>query len=349
MMLVKEALNAHALASGRIWATDRSQTVGASEVGQCARKVFYLKNEGDPVYGAPRNPDYVDGWGAKVRGTVYENAWWEPAMRGAFADRLLYAGSEQRTFVSGFLSATPDGLLLGEKPEDTPLLLECKSADPRTNLIEAKPEHVYQVQVQIGLVRELTNHRPTQGLISYTDTSFWDEVKEFTVTFEPEVYAHAKQRATTIMTARSAGELKPEGVIAGGRECDYCPFTRACGQARFDKVPDSTDPVDAPFQEKIGDLARRIRARKDVAERAAEETKELEHELRDLLAAAGTRKVAGNDFSVSWAAIKGRPSWDMKGIREAAEAAGVDLSRFETAGDPSDRLTITVKTESTKP
>jgi hypothetical protein len=341
--MIKEAMNLHAQSVERVWATDRTQSVGASEVGQCARKVFYLKNEGDPVYGAPRNPDYVDGWGAKVRGTIYENAWWEPALRTAYGERLLFAGPDQRTFRSGYLSATPDGLLIGETDNDAPILLECKTADPRTNLLEAKPEHTYQVQVQIGLIRELTNHRPVKGLISYTDTSFWDEVKEFEVTFEPEIFAHAKQRATMIMTARNAEELKPEGIISGGRECDYCPFTRACGQARFDKVPDSTDAVDAEAQEQIGELARRIKARKAVAEAAAEETKELEHELREMLAGAGTRKVAGNDFSVSWAALKGRPSWDMKGLREAAAAAGVDLSLFETAGDPTDRLTISIK------
>jgi hypothetical protein len=30
----------------------------------------------------------------------------------------------------------------------------------------------------------------------------------------------------------------------------------------------------------------------------------------------------------------------MKGIREAAAAAGIDLAQFETVGDTTDRLTI---------
>ncbi len=338
--MIREALEQFASKNAKIWQHDRSQTVGASEVGQCARKVFFNKNEGDAVYGAVRNEDYEDGWGAKVRGTIYENHWWEPALRAAFGDKLLYAGDNQRTFVSGYLSATPDGLLL---TEDGPVLLECKTADPRTNLAQAKPEHVYQVQVQLGLVRELTNHRPVKGIISYTDTSLWDEVKEFDVHFEPEIFAQAKARAASIMTARGPGELKPEGYIAGGRECDLCPFSAACGKLRADRVPEGAAELDPETLEHVAELAKRIKARKIKADEAATETKDLEEELRDVLAKAGTRKVTGTDFSVSWAALKGRPSYDMKGIREAAAAAGVDLSKFETAGDPSDRLTINLK------
>lgn len=338
--MIREALDQFASQSAKVWQHDRSQTVGASEVGQCARKVFFLKNEGDAVYGAGRNDDYEDGWGAKVRGTIYENHWWEPALRAAFGERLLYAGPDQRTFVSGFLSATPDGLLL---TDGEPLLLECKTADPRTNLSEAKPEHVYQVQVQLGLVRELTNHKPTRGIISYTDTSFWNEVKEFEVVFDPAIYARALERATQIMTARGPQELKPEGYIAGGRECEFCPFSGACGQLKTDRVPGDAAAIDPDVVDLVGDLARQIKSRKAAADAAAQGTRELEEELRGVLAQAGTRKVAGSDFSVSWAAVKGRPSWDMKGLRAAAEAAGVDLSAFETAGDPSDRLTITIR------
>lgn len=339
--MIREALEQFAAASAKTWQHDRSQTVGASEVGQCARRVFFLKNEDDVVYGARRNEDHEDGWGAKVRGTIYENHWWEPALRAAYGDSLLYAGADQRTFVSGYLSATPDGLLLKE-PE--PVLLECKTADPRTNLAEAKPEHVYQVQVQMGLVRELTNHRPVKGIISYTDTSFWNEIKEFEVEFDPAVFAQAKARAAAIMTARGPDELKPEGYIAGGRECDLCPFSGACGKLRADRVPDgAADEVDPATVEQVAALAHQIKARKANADAAALETKQLEEELRDVLAGAGTRKVAGKDFSVSWAALKGRPSWDHKALREAAAAAGVDVDSFQTAGDPSDRLTITLK------
>jgi hypothetical protein len=106
--MIAEALAAYADATLRFF-EGREHTIGASEIGQCARKLFWTKNGGDPVCGAPRDPDYVDRWGSRVRGTMFEDHFWLPALRTRYGNSLKYAGSEQRTLVSGFLSATPDG------------------------------------------------------------------------------------------------------------------------------------------------------------------------------------------------------------------------------------------------
>jgi hypothetical protein len=261
--MIREVLDAYARTLRKF--DDRHQTVGASEVGQCARRTYWLKMEGDPVYGVARNPDYVESWGAARRGATFEDHFWVPAMRAHFGDRLLYAGEQQQTFVSEFLSATPDGLLI-DLPRDvlTPvgvpdietgeLVVECKTADPRSRLAAPKPEHIFQAQVQIGLLRECTKHRPLYALISYADASFWDNVIEFVVPFDPAVFATAKRRAREIMLARSGAELKPEGAIAGGSECKYCPYTRACGRR-----PADDKAIDPQFVAEVGDLARGAR------------------------------------------------------------------------------------------
>lgn len=351
--MIREALDQFAKASAREWLTDRSQTVGASEVGQCARRVFFAKNEDDHAARVVRDDDYEDRWGAKVRGTVYETFWWEPALRARFGDKLLFAGADQRTLSDGFLSATPDALIV-DLPADVLahlgvpdiggdcILVECKTADPRTKLDGPKPEHVFQVQVQLGLVRAKTNHKPAYALITYSDTSFWDDVREFPVAFDPAVYAVAQARAARIMTALSVQDIRPEGHIAGGRECDYCPYTTQCGQAKASRVPEAAAELDEESAAAIARLARRAKELKLEAAASEAEAKQLEHDIRDLLTAAGTRKAAFEGVSVSWSPVKGRPSFDMKGIREAAAAAGVDLSAFETTGDPTDRLVITV-------
>src|SRR6202022_4655433 len=114
--MIAEALAAYADATARVF-EDREQTIGASDVGQSARKLFWIKNEGDPLYAAPRDADYVDRWGARVRGSIFEEQFWLPAMRARSGEKLKYAGSEQQTLVADFLSATPDGLLV-EHPAD---------------------------------------------------------------------------------------------------------------------------------------------------------------------------------------------------------------------------------------
>ena len=350
--MIADALAAHAAASQREWITDRAQTVGASEIGQCARKTFFSKNEGDRVYGRTRDIDHDDRWGARVRGSVYEDCWWEPALRRAYGARLHLAGPDQTTLVDEFLSATPDGLITG-LPKDALshlgipdiasecILVECKTADPRTRLDEAKPEHVFQVQVQLGLVRALTRFRPSYGIITYTDTSFWDEVKEFIVEFDEGVFLHARERARAIMLATRAEDIRPEGIISGGRECDLCPFTAACGKQRADRVPSAANSLPSETAATVAALAREAREAKVASSLLEQRARECEHEIRDLLAAADSKRVDHAGLRVIWSPVKGRPSYDNKAIREAAAAAGVDVEKFVTAGDPTDRLVIT--------
>lgn len=348
--MIKSALNSYATSLNKIWEHDRSQTVGASEIGQCMRKTYWVKNEGDPMYGAPRDPDYIDGWGARMRGTIYENEFWAPAMQATYGSHLLFAGKEQKTLINRFLSATPDGLLV-DLPSDALaglgvpdiggncITVEAKTADPRTNLSNPKPENVFQTQVQMGLIRQLTPYQPNYSLLSYTDASFWNEVLEFPIAFDPAIYRVAEARAATIMTATNAADLKPEGWIAGGAECEYCPFTKACGVTRR-SVPTQDMIPDAQFVAEIADMASAAKHLEDAIEVQEAKLREAQQAIKDRLREKSIRKIPG---VISWSAVKGRQSYDNKAIKEAAIAAGVDISQFETTGEPTDRLQITLK------
>lgn len=343
--MIKEALHNYATATTKEWSHDRSQTIGASEIGQCARKVFWLKNEGDARYGAQRDPGYEDTWGARVRGTVMEDQFWFPAMQHQFGERLLFAGPDQRTLVSGFISATPDGLITELKagehltlPAGTCVTAECKTADPRTNLTEAKTENVYQTHIQMGLIRELTPWKPTHSILSYTDASFWNEVAEFVIPFDPAVFEAGRKRAAVVMTATDAGELKPEGWIAGGRECEYCPFTKACGITRR-SVPETNAAADPQFAAEIADLAAVAKHFETTRDDSEEKLRSVQQDIRDRLRTKGIKKIPG---IVNWSHVKGRVSYDNKAIREALAATGADLTQFETVGEATDRLTISL-------
>jgi hypothetical protein len=326
----------------------RVSTVGASEIGQCARKTFHLKRGGE------RDPEHVDGRGAALRGSVMERAFWLPALRARFGDKLKFAGDEQRQFKSGFLSATPDALLI-DAPADilAPLgvpdigadclLLECKSIDPRVKLDAPKPEHHYQAQVQLGVVRETTEFQPRFAVISYINASFWDDVAEFVVEFDPGIYASANARAARVLTAAAAVELPPEGWIAGGHECERCLFTKACGIERRAIPAPSAITADPQLVAEIRDLAVACKARQSEVDVAATKVRELQQEIRERLRAKGLRRVAGDDFSVTWSPVKGRQGFDVRALGAATAAAGVDVSKFETVADPGGRLDIRVR------
>src|SRR5262245_20883240 len=65
-------------------AVGRAFTLGASDIGQCARKAFFVKHNGE------RDPGYVDTWGAALRGQIIEQAFWVPALRAHFGANLKF-------------------------------------------------------------------------------------------------------------------------------------------------------------------------------------------------------------------------------------------------------------------
>jgi hypothetical protein len=342
----KSALIDYAL-SLRDSSNNRAFTVGASDIGQCSRKVWFAK------HGAERDPGRVDTWGATLRGQMIEQHFWAPALRARFGTSLKFIGDRQRQFKRGFISATPDALLTNA-PRDilAPLgvadigadclLLEAKSVDPRVKLDAPKPEHRYQAIVQLGVVRDTTEYQPNFVLLTYIDASFWDLTTEFVVGFDPEVYANAKVRATKVLTANAASELPPEGWISGGKECEHCPFTRVCGIERR-ALPNGGSQVDPQFAAEMRELAVAYKARQADVDAAEAALRASQHEIKERLRAKQLRRVAGSDFSVTWTPVKGRQSFDVKALSAAAAAAGIGVSEFEVAASPGDRLDVRVR------
>ena len=342
-MMIREALTKYVGSIEKVWKHDRSETIGASEIGACERKVYWIKKT---VY-TPKKGD-PSGWGARTRGTIMEDSFWQPALKHAFKNNLMLSGPDQQSFVDGQLSSTPDGLLtnlprdclryLGVKdlgPSQC-ILVECKTIDPRVNIREAKAENAFQVQVQLGIVRKKTKYKPDYALITYVDASFWDDVKEFPIKFDPVLFASAQARAKKILSAKHPRELMPEGWVAGGNECEYCPFTKECGVMRR-SIPEKEKSADPQFIAEVTDMANHIIKLETALKESDARLRTAREEMKDRLRDKGVRKIPG---IVVWSYVKGRQSYDNVAIREAAEAAGVDTEVFSTVGEPTDRLQI---------
>jgi hypothetical protein len=140
------------------------------------------------------------------------------------------------------------------------------------------------------------------------------------------------------MTATHAADLRPEGWIAGGRECEYCPFTKACGIERR-SVPSINAEADPQFAAEVADLALSIRQCERARDRADEQARQMQDELKARLRAKGVRKIKG---LVNWSHVKGRTAYDNKAIQAAAINAGIDIEQYSTVGEATDRLTISV-------
>ena len=260
-------------------------------------------------------------------------------MCARFGDALKFAGPEQRTFTSGFLSATPDGLVV---TDDDCFLIECKTADPRTKLDGPKPSHAFQVQVQMGLVRELTNFAPARAIISYSDASFWNEGAEFTIAFDSAIYEIAKQRAAAIITALAFDELSPKAGLPAAVNVSGARSPRpAVASARAFRIRWLQRQIRNSRPRSPISRARRSGS-KSPPDATAAELRTAQYEIRERMRARGVRRIVSDGVAVTWSPVKGRQSFDMRRIREAAATVGIDLAEYETVGEATDRLVVTI-------
>lgn len=330
MISIKAILHQYAQTLGREWQHDRSKTVGASEIGQCARRTWFAKR------GTKKDEGFAESWGGQLRGNVIESAFWVPALIKCLPDdvELKFAGDNQQTLSAGYLSATTDGLLVW--PNGTAINLDCKTIDPRANLRKEKSEHSFQVQAQMGLIRECTPYKPDSSILSYINASFWDDATEFTIPFSERIYAQAHVRAEKIMTARAALDLPPEGKIAGGGECAHCPWASWCAEIAVAGAPKEDRALGDNAAGMLHEMRNEALALDDAANKYSEQAAQVRERIKQFLRDHNTRWHKGDDWSVSYSIVKGRETIDII----AVEAAGIDLAPYRKTGKPSERLTI---------
>lgn len=348
----KEAYDTYVKGHQKVWAHDRSKTMGASEAFGCLRKAWFAKNGGE------KNPDYKESWGALQRGDLIEQHFAEPAVKwfleNYFYDtRLIWGGDNQQTLKApdAPLTATPDGLVIDADDDALALYgvpslggtgcfnFEIKSIDPRVNLREEKSIHRGQTMVQMGITQETTQYKPMYAVIVYIDASFFDDIEVFVVPFDQKTYEAAKTRARSVYTIERASDIFPEGKVEGG--CDYCPYTSACAKATAAATPTSGhanfENTPLPIMEEFENILREERAA--AAARKVTETtyRHASEKLKEWFRLTGVRRAEVPGFakvSLSW--IKGRTTYDV----EAMRVAGLPVDEFTKTSDGHDRLTF---------
>ena len=303
---------------------NRTTTVGASESYSCLRKVWFDKH----------TPAPLSGWGYFARGPTCEE-WLVGLLRQAIPEEwsLLYAGSDQVTLKLGRLSSTSDGLLV---TPDEEIATELKSLDPRSNFASPKPQHLQQMQVQMGMYRELTRHQPERGLLLYMDASDYSHIVEHWVEYDPEVFAHARRRADLVFDTTAATHLAAEGALAG--ECRYCAHTEACGQAVLEGFPtEQAEELPPEGAEALTGLVIERQGVLDEIEDLKLEKGLLEERIKLVLREHNTRTAKGDGWSITYSRIAGRKALDTEALGKA-----IDLEPFYRSGKDSERLTIKV-------
>lgn len=338
---------------------NREDTVGASEVSQCARKTVYLK------HGQPLDESYVQNYGALERGHNVES-WVVAQLRAALHNHpaglgLRYAGDDQQTLVIGAQSATPDGLFVSPEPvlavplrydefgrvvEDAivdQLYLEVKSIDPRAfdGLKEPKIEHVSQAIQGMDLIRRVGQYAPSFAVILYINASFYNERKAYYVQYDPSYAARLTKRAGEIMYEYNLDRLpRAEGkYINDGTECQYCPFRKTCTLREVGVIPKDKKETTPDLAAKIIPLIEQYAQANDGKKFAEHETGRITEDVKEILQQANTKSVRTSAGSVSYYSSK-TPT---RVSQEKMIEAGIDPAPFLEGGELYPRLTITPK------
>lgn len=327
---IKDLILRGADLNGTLFNFDRTKFLNASENTACIRKVWYGNNAKDSA--APQD------WGFARRGKHGEK-YFEEMMIKANAP-LTLAGDSQLSVqdIKRKLSATPDGVLVYD---DERIVVEFKTFDPRTNQKNLPTEaHVKQLEQGMAILQgkyaEDTSkeHRPISGRLVYMNASNFNNLLEFTVPHRPAVLDEMAKRAAKVLGAKSPDSLDREGKRTG--ECKTrCSFNNICGVAS-DSV--SYKPAKANQGSRLHKAVEYLETVKveEAAIKAAraDATETIKSELRS----RNTDQLILGPFKVKVTMAKGRASLD----RKAVSAAGIDLSPYETVGQPSERLTVTL-------
>lgn len=330
---------------------DRSQTVGASEVGQCQRKLVYDKHNVEPDAG------FKQDLGAAERGNVIED-WVVANLQHSLPDdiQLLWATDEgQQTLVDKDVhqSATPDGLFVSDKRfclkvDGSEVYTNCvyneiKSIDPRPFDYLREPKHVHALQCQQGmdLTRRLTEYKPTHAIITYVNASFLSQIKRFIIPFDQSIADGLKSRSNQTFTDFAPDNLPmAEGKIMGGDECQYCAWRKRCNGDLTAALPqEEKSNYEIAVEERLRELATERADLVAEGKHMQQAVRDIEQQITEVLQEADTRKVKADWGSVTVYSQKSPPRYD----KEKFEKAGLDYRDFQTEGDYSPRLSVTLR------
>ena len=345
---------------------DRQKTIGSSEIGACALRIGRRK------LGVAADKSYKDSGGFAMRGNVMEDHVCVPILRRAIeklGGRLLYAGQkDQLSLVNkkAKASATPDGLAVGvprdalakygvkdllsnaDANEKPCFLIELKSIDPRKNMDKLPdPKHVDQVNYALGLFRSYKeDYVPDYALLIYTDASDYSKITPFTVKFDEDGFMGQLARAKHLFNAVDAGPkaveaLRPEGKVAGGKECKTCEFAAKClGYAPM--VPRVVQKASLAQVKQINKIAITLKDATEQKKQWVQHEQETTAELKEALAKVGTKFIETDVLQANWKVSDGRSVWDAEAMAKKLTSLGIKNveKKFKKTGKPSESLSV---------
>lgn len=279
---------------------DRSQYVGASDIGQCLKKSYLSKFDKED-FDFEQLLIFERGHVAEgifIKGL--ENSPKKDAF--TFTKQVEFVGKDQWSFIRTHLD-----LHVSFPRED--VAVEGKTF--RTELPDGKPRlsWVYQNHIQMWLASESTG-RKTRGIIAAIDLNTAKR-HEFPVVFSEILLQQAKERALKLWKAMQT-RTEPEGEISD--LCAFCPYKSSCSTLlnNAEKLPDEIDSMLIRLKE-LSALEK--------------EAKALRANIKAFMEAANIKKGIGTKHNAIMYENNGKRSISLELLQKKYPAVANDVSK----------------------
>lgn len=349
MIDFRKAIIQHIEDNQRTFTTNRSLTVGASEVFDCIRRAYFSKHK-------PELADKsVSAMGKAARGQLTEDHFIVPFLEAKFGKaNVLFAGSDQKTFVTGKSSATPDALIINQ-PDDSLaeygipsigpgrcFMVEVKSFDPMMHIEEEKYVHRGQGITQMGHVRLHTPYKPEAVIILYVNASDLYDIRPYAVAFSESTFKIAQERSELVFATKDAYDLEPEGIAM--KRCEYCPFWATCQDTELEHYPSEGDEIDATDVsemmqgdiDNIVDMSAQYLSLTTRLKKDSEVKDSLGQKIRRELNELGLKKLRAGGLSIAYSKMNGRLSLNQSAMIED----GINLEQYKQPGKGFTKLSV---------
>ncbi len=358
--------------------TDRALSVGASEIGDCARKIAARKQRIEP------DKEYVekeaDNNGFATRGNVMEDNWQVPVMQEwarLNGGELLYASQEEQISLGPFkrATATPDGIFIGLKKDalhefrmaSNPkqkcklllkkgdvVQLELKSIDPRVDKGSLpQQKHVDQLNQATGLTRrsifevvdpetgevEETTYKPKYGILWYADASNYRDSIGFVVIYNDKGFKSQLKRIDYMMDTPWEKVLPEGSMVKNKKPCTTCEFAMQClGFVPW--VPKTERSLKDKELLKLDEMVTHLEGLKEAKDEVSAEITQAEADIKVFLSSKKTSFAQAVDFKASWTTRSGQSRFQGSLARKYLENKGVDIEPFMQTTKPSEVLKV---------
>jgi len=313
---------------------DRTQYIGASEIGSCLRRVVCSKLYPEPFDNA--------SMGRMLAGKALENEVVQ-LVRIAINGQIRNTGRVQLDLQHPTLPfrAHPDGRITGDADNDG--VLEVKTASSATYKrfqSEGLPaNYISQVQGQMGL------SKLSWALVVVVSRENLAEMAQFTIRFDPEHFAALERRATLAAAVLQDVNLldQLEGETENGF-CHTCPYSDHCTAFQTKREAGKRGEIPEVTRLQMECALEELSELEAISGPAQERIAELRDQVKAALLNSGASKVLLDNGTVQMVESS-RTSFDSKSLQREAP----DLyNRFQKTSTFSTlRITGATKCQST--